>query len=176
MLLYLFALEYSGDDLLGDHAVAAGVQYFPARAPYLPADGAISEEEAAALREKAWKRRGLLLHDDAVLEAMGNERIADRLPYSIKKDGTVTGDLADRQQLKQLQEYLFHLLGEMVDEIASGVVDPNPYTRGSSHDACAFCPYSAICHKETVLERRNYKAMPSQRFWDEITKEMKDHG
>jgi ATP-dependent helicase/DNAse subunit B len=64
----------------------------------------------------------------------------------------------------------------MVDEIASGVVKPNPYTRGTSHDACAYCPYSAICHKESVQERRNYKTMPSQRFWDEIREEMKGNG
>jgi LSD1 subclass zinc finger protein len=64
----------------------------------------------------------------------------------------------------------------MVDEIASGCVNPNPYTRGASHDACTFCPYGQICHRENVQERRNYKAISAQKFWDDIAKEVADNG
>ena len=64
----------------------------------------------------------------------------------------------------------------MVDDIASGCVEPNPYTRGSRHNACAFCPYGAICHQETVEGRRDYAAMSPQKFWEEIEKEMSSHG
>ncbi len=176
MLIYMFALKNSGLDLLGDHPVAAGVQYFPARAPYMTADGRLSEEEAEAAREKEWKRRGLLLKDEQVLQAMEPGDSPSRMCYSVKKDGTVAGDLADRDQLKLLEKYVFRVLGRMVEEIASGNVEPNPYTRGSSHSACTFCPYGAVCHKETVPGRRNYKTMTAQRFWDEIGKEMGNHG
>jgi len=55
-------------------------------------------------------------------------------------------------------------------------VEPNPYTRGSSHSACAYCPYGAVCHKEQVAGRRNYEAMKAERFWQEIGKEMNPHG
>ena len=99
-----------------------------------------------------------------------------RLCYTVRKDGTMVGDLADRDQLKLLKAYIFKVLGRMVDEIASGNVEPNPYTRGTSHSACAFCPYGTICHQEAVEGRRNYKAMNAQRFWDEIGKEMDRHG
>ena len=71
---------------------------------------------------------------------------------------------------------MFHILSAMVDEIGSGLVDPNPYTRGGSHSACAYCPYGAVCHMDSVTGRRNYKTMTSQRFWEEIEKEMKHHG
>ena len=86
------------------------------------------------------------------------------------------GDLASREQLKQLRSYVFRLLGDMVDEIASGKVEPNPYTRGSSHSACAFCPYGSVCRKESVEGRRNYKTMSSQWFWEEIEKEVGPNG
>lgn len=99
-----------------------------------------------------------------------------RLCYSVKKDGTLSGDLADREQLKQLKAYLFRLLRKMVDEIASGHVEPNPYTRGSSHNACTFCPYGSLCREEDMELRRNYKTMDAQRFWEEIEKELKNHG
>ena len=176
MLLYMIALKHSGEDLLGNHPVAAGVQYFPARAPYLPADGKLEEEDEEKARQSQWKRKGLLLPDEAVLHAMEPGDGFRRLCCAMKKDGTLTGDLADRDQLKLLEGYVFRVLARMVEDIASGNVEPNPYTRGSSHDACAFCPYGAICHKDTVEGRRNYQAMKEDRFWDEIRKEMERHG
>ena len=176
MLLYMFALKHSGEDLLGDNPVAAGVQYFPARAPYLPADGRLEAEDAEKVRQTQWKRKGLLLRDEAVLHAMEPGDSFQRLSCTMKKDGTLSGDLADREQLKLLEGYVFRVLARMVEDIASGNVEPNPYTRGSSHDACAFCPYGAICHKDTVEGRRNYQAMKEDRFWDEIRKEMERHG
>ena len=94
----------------------------------------------------------------------------------MKKDGALSGDLADREQLKLLEGYVFRLLAHMVEEIASGIVEPNPYTRGSSHSACDYCPYGTICHEKTVEGRRNYKTMSAQRFWEEIGKEMTGHG
>ena len=176
MLLYMFALKHSGARVVGDNAFAAGVQYFPARAPYLTSDGKLEQAEADKARLSHWKRRGLLLQDEAVLQAMEPEQPYKRLSCTVKKDGTLSGDLADRDQLKLLEGYVFRYVGRLVEDIASGNVDPNPYTRGSSHDACAWCPYASVCHKEEVEGRRNYKAMTSQRFWEEIEKEAKHHG
>jgi len=176
MLLYLFALQDGGQELLGDHLIPAGVQYFPARAPMVAADSILTEEEAIAAREKLWKRKGLLLLDEAVLNAMESGDKPKRLSYAKKKDGTISGDVAEREQFALLKAYIFALLGKMVDDIASGNVEPNPYTRGSSHNACTFCPYGEVCHQVTVEGRRNYKMMTAQRFWEEIGKEMEKHG
>ena len=176
MLLYMFALKHSGEDLLGNNPVAAGVQYFPARAPYLPADGKLTLEEAEKSRQSQWKRRGLLLNDETVLQAMEPSDVWQRLCCTMKKDGTISGDVADREQLKLLESYIFKTLAHMIEDIVSGNVEPNPYTRGSSHSACDFCPYGTICHKDSVSGRRNYKTMNAQRFWDEMKKEMSSNG
>ena len=176
MLLYLFALEQNGGGIIGGRPIASGVQYFPARAPLVPADGRLTDEEAANARQKEWKRKGLLLHDEAVLDAMEPGGQMSRLSCKRNKDGSLSGDLADRAQLKMLKTYLMRLLEKMVDEIASGNVEPNPYTRGTSHDACSFCPYAAVCHKHELESRRNYKTMTSQRFWEEVEEEVNRHG
>ena len=176
MLLYLFALEDGGEEILGKFPVPAGVQYFPARVPLISADGVLSDEEALILREKSWKRKGLLLSDEDVLMAMEPEEKPKRLGYTRNKDGAISGDIASREQLKLLKDYIFCLLGNMVDEIASGAVDPNPYTRGSSHNACTYCPYGEVCHKAEIAGRRNYQAMSAGRFWEEIEKEMRSRG
>ena len=173
MLLYMFALRNSGDPALGNHPVPAGVQYFPARVPYLTTDGNMDDGAVEKERISQWKRRGLLLEDEAVLQAMEPGDHPQRLCYSIRKDGTYSGDLADREQLKQLEHYVFHILKKLVEDIASGNVEPNPYTRGSSHSACDFCPYGSICHRDSVEGRRNYKTMTAQRFWDEVGKELR---
>ncbi len=171
MLLYLFALEQGGDAIVGGKPVSAGVQYFPARFPYLSEDGHLDPEAAEAEHLKNAKRRGLILKDELVLQAMEPGEEFLRLSCKRKADGTLTGDLADTEQLKALRRYVFRYLGELVDEIAAGRVDPNPYTRGSSHSACAFCPYGSVCAKDQEAGRRNYKTMTAQRFWEEIEKE-----
>ena len=175
MLLYLFALRGSGADMLGEGAIPAGVQYFPARVPYLLTEGIPEPEDMEKERRKLWKRQGLLLNDQAVLQAMEPGEEPKRLPVKNKK-GELTGDLADREQMKLLEGYVFRVLGKLVEDIASGKVEPNPYTRGSAHDACRFCPYGSICHSASVEGRRNYKAMTAQRFWEEVGKEMEKNG
>lgn len=176
MLLYLFALEQEGEELLGADPIPTGVQYFPARAPLISSDALLADEDAISKREKLWKRKGLLLSEEEILDAMESESAPNRLPYARQKDGRLSGDLADRAQFRMLKTYVFGLLCKMVDDIASGSVDPNPYTRGSSHNACTFCPYGSICHQEYVEGRRNYKAMTAQRFWEEVAKEVGNRG
>ena len=176
MLLYMFALRNSGEDLLGSNPVPAGVQYFPARAPYLPSDGQLNDAEADKLRQTQWKRKGLLLSDEEILQAMEPGETPRRMSYTVKKDGTLSGDLTDRDQLHMLETYVFRVLAGMVEDIVSGNVEPNPYTRGSSHNACAFCPYGMVCHEKTVTGRRNYKAMKADQFWAEMEKEVERYG
>ncbi len=172
MLLYLFALGSSGAEDLGPRPIPAGVQYFPARAPYLPADGRLEAREADLQRQKLWRRSGLLLEDEAVLQAMEPGE-PQRMNYKINKDGTLGGDLADRDRMALLRRYLFRTLASLVEDIASGNVTPNPYTRGASHSACDYCPYGGICHEQDVEGRRNYKAMDAKAFWEYVEKEMK---
>lgn len=176
MLLYLFALEENGESLFGDHAVPVGVQYFPARSPLISSNGRLTQEEAEEARGKNWKRKGLILADEQVIDAMEPEAAPKRLSCKRNKDGQLSGDIADREQFRQLRSYIFKVLADLVNQIASGEVDPNPYTRGSAYSACTYCPYQNVCHYATVSGRRNYKAMTAQRFWEQIGKELGHHG
>jgi len=175
MLLYLFALEMEGAELIPD-GVASGVQYFPARVPLISADDQLTQDEADMAREKLWKRKGLLLADEAVLYAMEPENKPRRLSYTRRKDGTISGDIADAGQFGLLNKFVFSCLRRMVDQIANGTIAPNPYTRGNSHNACWFCPYGKVCHSEYVEGRRNYKTMSSDRFWEDVSREVIDNG
>ncbi len=175
MLLYLFALEDGGEALFGEDPIVAGVQYFPARVPLVPADGALSPEEAAQAHSKIFRRNGLLLDEEPVLYAMEPSENPKRLCYTRRKDGSISGDLASSHQFVQLKKYVFKLLKSIVDDIASGNVSPNPYTRGSRHNACTFCPYGAVCHPAEVTDRRNYQTMSAERFWSEIERKEQEN-
>ena len=176
MLLYLFALQQGGEDVLGGRPVSAGVQYFPARFPMVSADGRLTEEEAREEREKQLRRRGLILGDEDVIRAMEPGDEIHRLSCKRKKDGSISGDIATRDQMDLLETYVFQLVGQLVDQIASGDVSPNPYTRGSSHSACAYCPYGAVCRLSREEGRRNYKTMTAQRFWEEMKRQVEKNG
>ena len=126
MLLYLFALEQEGAELVGGRPTVAGVQYFPARFPYLSKDGRLTEEEAQAEHVKNAKRRGLILSDEDVLEAMEPGGEFTRLSCKRSKSGELKGDVADSAQLRQLREYVFRTLAEAVDSIAGAAWMPTP--------------------------------------------------
>lgn len=172
MLLYLYALEDGGAEIFGDDPIVAGVQYFPARIPLVSADGSLTEEEADLAHSKDLKRKGLILSDEHVLQAMEQGDEPRRLSIKRTKDGTVSGDIATSHQFNQLKKFIYKILKHIVDDIASGNVTPNPYTRGSSHNACRFCPYGSICHSAEVEGRRNFKKISAEEFWNEISKEV----
>lgn len=176
MLLYLYALEDGGRAVFGDTPVAAGVQYFPARMPFINADGTMTEEEAHAEHMKKLKRQGLLLNDEQVLYAVEHNDPPKRIPVKKNRDGILSGDIASSHQFVLLKKYIYKLLRDIVNEIASGNVTPNPYTRGTARSACQYCPYGTICHSEDVPDRRNYKTMSSDRFWSEIEKGEGENG
>lgn len=170
MLLYLFALEEEGELLYGEKPAVAGVQYFPARIPFVKADGFIDDRQVEKQRNTDLKRKGLILAEEPVLKAMEDAQEPVRLSCARKADGTISGDVASSQQFQKLKRYVFGLLEKLVADIASGNVTPNPYTRGDKHNACRFCPYGAVCHSADVPGRRNYKAVKADRFWEEIEK------
>lgn len=171
MLLYMFALE-NGESVLGENPRPVGVQYFPARIPYLNAEHKL---EGSALEEhwsNALKRKGLVLKDTDILEAMEPGGPV-RLNVQIKK-GEICGHVMDAEQMRQLKAHVFDTLRDLVNQVASGNVEPNPYTRGNDYNACRFCPYKAICHYIGVPGRRNYAAMNAERFWQDIGKESRN--
>lgn len=176
MLLYMYALEQEGEAVIGKDPIPAGVQYFSARFPFLSGDYCISREDADKKRSKELKRKGLILADEDVMNAMQPEGAPERLSAGFGKDGRISGDVADREQFRLLRRYVFGILKKLVNEIASGNVTPNPYTRGESHNACRFCPYGSVCHKASVSGRRDFQAMKPQRFWEEVEKEVGKHG
>lgn len=175
MLIYLFALGEFGDRLLEETPEPAGVLYFPARSPILSMKGPTGQDQAQAERQKDARRRGLLLSDPTVLNAMDHTENLRFLPVKVNKNGDCVGDLASHGQFRQLKQYVMGVLRDLVDQIAAGQVDPNPYFRGD-HDACRFCEYGEACHLDLWGKPRIYQKMDSGDFWRQVEKEVDRHG
>ena len=169
MLIYLFALRRSGGAYYGEKLWPAGVLYVPARADMERVEAENADEALEKQREKHRRRKGLLLADEQVLDAM--EPVADQpkyLPYQLKK-GERRGDLATREQLALLEAFVQKTLGGMTGEILSGALTPNPIVRGPSASSCTYCDFRQCCHYDSCRhDERPIAAVKPDEFWQEV--------
>ena len=171
MLIYLFALKDGVTQ-------PAGVLYVPAKYPVQRLEPGMDDTQAEAVRAKTLRRKGLVLSDAQVLAAM-DEAFADGryLPVKEKKDGTVTGDVADREQLQKLERFVSRKLAELTGQMLQGQVAPNPVIRGPVQGACQFCDYAQTCHKDACPHENRYiKAVSAEKFWKTLEKQEESHG
>ena len=175
MLLYLFALEREGGELFGGREIVpAGVLYTPARDEILRLPRDADEETIRREAQKALRRSGMVLADDAVLYAMEHSALTEphRLPITVKtgKDGvrTLGGSLATAEQLGKLSRYVDKLIRDVARETARGNIDADPCARSGTDTACTYCPYAAACGFEPGRGGDRYEyiaATDADGFW-----------
>ena len=174
MLLYLFTLEREGQAYFGYPIVPCGVLYQPARSVILRQDRNISDEKLKAALESELRRTGLVLGEPDVLRAMEHSALETPcyLPISVKKDGTLSGDIATAAQLGHLGRYVDRLLHQIAGEIAHGNIDADPYARGPQDSACTYCAFASACYfDESRDKRRQLHKTDSGEFWAMLEKE-----
>ena len=174
MLLYLFTLEREGQAYFGYPIVPCGVLYQPARSVILRQDRNISDEKLKAALESELRRTGLVLGEPEVLRAMEHSALETPcyLPISVKKDGTLSGDIATAAQLGHLGRYVDRLLHQIAGEIARGNIDADPYARGPQDSACTYCAFASACYfDESRDKRRQLHKTDSGEFWAMLEKE-----
>ena len=174
MLLYLFTLEREGQAYFGYPIVPCGVLYQPARSVILRQDRNISDEKLKAALESELRRTGLVLGEPEVLRAMEHSALETPcyLSISVKKDGTLSGDIATAAQLGHLGRYVDRLLHQIAGEIAHGNIDADPYARGPQDSACTYCAFASACYfDESRDKRRQLHKTDSGEFWAMLEKE-----
>lgn len=168
MLLYLFALQESGKDFLQMPLQSAGVLYFEAKAENTSLKNKLDKKEMLKKQNSRKKRSGLILDNEAVLQAMEPcENDPVYLPYSHNKDNDRIGSLFNSQQLQMLKSYVFRTVADLSDELFSGDISPNPYFLTNTSNACAYCPYASVC-RDDKQERWLNKVKSSDEFWSQI--------
>ena len=178
MLIYLFALTREAERFYGRKLLPAGVLYFPARYDVETTKSRLTEEAAEEEHRKTLRRKGLLLDDEEILQAMEAGENPVYLPFKTsRKDGTRSGDLADAARLSRAERFVFRNVGRMTDEIAAGEIRANPYWRGPDQNACRWCEYREICRVDSgELPVRRRKAIGAEEFWDTLEEEDESDG
>lgn len=180
MLLYLFALTRSGQQIFGDgELLPAGVLYIPARDPLVNGERSMTEEEVSRQRANQLRRKGLVLKDGEVLHAMehtdGTYRFLPIGEGRGKEDYLVTPE-----QMALLDEYVTDILRKAAGEMAQGNIAADPYWHDGATNACRWCDYRAACHFEECCgdRRRLRKNVSGADFWKKLTcrKEAEEHG
>lgn len=153
MLVYLFTLCRNGGDMLGEDVVPAGILYMPVKRTVLSGDISNSGEEIEKEYEKQLKMNGLLSDDLEVLKAMEKDMSGRFIPAQAKKDGSLSkrSSVANTEEFKLLERYVFGRLKDMGEHIYSGDVEISPRD-GSDSPACAYCDYRSICRIEAETE------------------------
>ncbi len=178
MLIYLFALQDNGEAYFGTKLQPAGVLYHLARKDIHSCQHWPTVEETQKLQRDADGRKGLLLDDDIILFAMEHFEDNPRyLPFKIRKDGARSGDLATREEMRALKQYVFETLQRLTDEMLSGEVMPNPIVRGAGNSACTYCDFAEVCQKDFAKhQERKLRGITNRDFFRNICKkEVADH-
>ena len=178
MLIYLFALTREAERWYGRPLEPAGVLYFPARYDVELTRGRLDAEEAEKQHRKRLRRKGLLLDDEEILQAMEPGEDPVYLPYRIaKKTGERSGDLADARQFALVEAHVRRTLGELADSVWEGKIAPDPYWRGDEHNACRWCPYREICRVDSgEVPLRKLRAVTRGEFWQALEEEANERG
>ncbi len=167
MLLYLFALCDGGKALFGEKLQPAGVLYFPARNSLMSAKVKLTPEEAQKTAQKERPREGLITDDGNIIAAMEHlDGAPTFLPIKISSKGEISGSLVAGGQMHHLKSYVFDTLGQVVDHMASGAVEPLPMDRGPDQSPCNYCDYAQICHEKSgEINRKPLKKITTEEFW-----------
>ena len=171
MLLYLFALGRVGQERYGKEIVPAGVLYVPARDVLLSAPGDLSDAEIAKKRAAQLRRSGLVLGDDAVLEAMEHGAEKRYIPLRTNRGEGAGVALASAEQLGLLARHIQETLLQLARELRAGSITADPYYRSQQDTACTYCDYLDICHfapgasgdAHRVLEK-----LPATKVWSRL--------
>lgn len=183
MLLYLFTLEEKGEALFGRPPTSAGVLYLPAREAMISGSRTMGEGVRQSLLDKELVRRGLILEEQAVVEAMEHPEGGLRfLPLRVSaKTGKISGEaLVSAQKLGRLKAHTQNILHQICQEIASGNINADPFWRGPERNACQYCEFFRACQFEEPRDRRRWvPSVKNSDFWAWLAQEEEggeDHG
>lgn len=172
MLLYLFTLGEEGERVFGREIVPAGVLYLPARDALIAGSRGMTEEERRRAVDAQLRRKGLVLEDAGVLDAMEHtDGEAPRfLPVRVSRaSGGLTGDaLVSAERLGRLERHTRRILSDVAAELAAGNITADPFWRGPQQNACQWCDYAAACQfREGVGgdRRRWLPGVKAEEFW-----------
>jgi len=158
MLLYLKTVVEQSEHLFARQAKPAGALYFHVKNPLLKGDLSASEEVRERLLLESYQMQGVIVENDAVLEATDGIAFAERtksplVKVTFTKEGlhkTQTKGVLPEQDLERLMDHAWEELKESSSEIYEGEIAIDPFNY-QDRKPCTFCEYRAVCQFDEAL-------------------------
>lgn len=146
MLIYLAALsENTG-------LLPAGVLYMPSFLTTVNSDKTESGEKLMQEAEKNLRMNGVILRDIEIVRAMEADIAGRFIPVTLLKSGDLkqSAALVSEPALRLVMRYVERLIATMAQTLLLGDVAAEPLMHNLN--ACAWCPYTAVCGSERAEE------------------------
>lgn len=172
MLIYLAALSENGGKRYGE-VQSAGVLYMPANRPVISASRSTTPEKIAEEAAKKLRMDGLVLNDPEIITAMEHSGQGKYIPVTLKDGAPSKLDhVVSSGELTGVMIHIKGLISAMAQELHGGDVSAVPLSGG--YDACAWCPYSAVCGHEKDDPTRQMQQWDRDEVIQELTNKKGD--
>ena len=128
----------------------------------------MADEDIADAKRKTRRRSGLLLDDEAVLNAMesGEEKLY--LPLGVREQKE---SLASAEHIKLLSGHIDCLLEKFASELRAGSISAEPYCRSQSDTACNICEFADACRFNAQRDGlRIAERLSAEKVWELLEK------
>ena len=141
MLIYLAAIIEHGS------CRPAGILYMPANRPIIPAERGTVPEAVQKEVDKRLRMNGLVLEDADVVRAMEPAGMGKYIPVALKNGEIPKTEYAvKKDEMERVLRFVKESVAGMAETLYRGDVRAQPLKGGT--DACAWCPYFAVCGHE----------------------------
>ncbi|MBQ7874628.1 MAG: PD-(D/E)XK nuclease family protein [Oscillospiraceae bacterium] len=165
MLVYLFSIWNCGKGGLSN-TVPSGVLYMPAKNSVLKMERDDSAEEVLEAQRKTFCMKGLLLDDEAVLNAMEPGLSGFYIPVKRGKNG-ISGSVATLAQFGEIKAHIDSLLIDIAGELSEGKIAALPY-RKNTETPCDFCPYKSVCRRSENAPFVEHESFKDSEFFSKL--------
>lgn len=176
MLIYLSAINAHGKARYNGKIVPAGVLYMPASVQTANTSYNADESEITSELNKKYAMNGLILDNNLVIHGMENEAKGIFIPVSLKGDVVSKGkdSLTSLEQMGRIFKYIDSLIADMAISLNDGKIYNIP-AKGE-YDACAWCPYKAVCGFEDGDKQRDILKLDKERIAQELAQKDEAEG
>lgn len=177
MLIYLFSIWENGAQRFGSQIQPGGVLYLHAYRPYVECRKIEQDDVVQKEREKTYKMSGLVLEEEAVIDAMEHSEDGKRIfvPVKLGKAG-LEGNTATIEEFQRLRRYLERCIIRMARQLQQGDISIDPFRKGM-RTPCDYCDYRPACGFDRSTGNNRYRKlgkMDAEEFWQKIEEAEKD--
>ena len=180
MILYLYSLKSDAAGAAESLGLSegltfepAGVMYIPARNSYVRLDSGADLSSAEKARKKELKRSGLVLRDEALINAWeyGEDKIY--IPSSVSRSKEDRA-LVSSEQFDMIFSHVRGKMGDMMTQLRSGDIKADPYETENGATPCEYCDFKGscgFCDGENGEAVRPLPKLAAEDVWEKLREE-----